>query len=328
VKPILAGSEKSGVFIRNPDALVVKIKTPTFSPVSWIQQHASIKTPYGTISEFRDGNDWILECNVSHQEAIATFLENSLKLSVSLKRGGGKIRIPADKLPKISAMEKIKSAINSQKERRTAEEESRRAKRISEDTDDTILSPALTDIENASIVYTAEVNGGTLRTLLVEPGVNKRITYSNDAKEMNMTFGLRAASNFLSLEIEETWANSGAPLQPITITTITDVMTYSGSLTPSSFSGNTSVKMGFLAKASVHAAQRWISLAALNGESDNIMSVASAQMVSKRNRAGTGSVELINAISPNFVSDASIEPLLAGIEPIVREYVVAKDDEY
>lgn len=323
---VLRGNERSRVFIRDTTTLVVKIRTPIFDPLSWLQRRVSIKSFYGNIHQTIEGNDWLLECKDESTSIAVSGYFVSKGIATITTTSSTKFRIARLDAPKISVLKEIRAIQLIDQEIRTQLEEERRNKRIIDNTDNTILSPITTIIEDASLSYTAEVNGGDLRTFLLEEGINPYITYSNDAREMNRTFGIRAAHNFLTLEIDETWSNSGAPLQPITIATLVSVMTYSGSLTPSSFTGITSVKMGFLAKMSVHAAQKWLSLGAVNAESDPILSVASAQMVGKRNRTGTGSVEIAERVARDFVSEATIEAPLKDVEPVIREYVVASDD--
>lgn len=323
---VLRGNERSRVFIRDMTSLVVKVRTPVFDPLSWLQRRVSIRSFYGNIYQTIDGNYWLLECkDESTSTAVSDYFVSKGVVTIPTT-SSTTFRIARIDAPKISVLKEIRAIQAIDQEIRTQLEEERRNKRIIDNTDNTILSPITTIIEDASLSYTAEVNGGDLRTFLLEEGINPYITYSNDAREMNRTFGIRAAHNFLTLEIDETWSNSGAPLQPITIATLVAVMTYSGSLTPSSFTGITSVKMGFLAKMSVHAAQKWLSLGAVNAESDSILSVASAQMVGKRNRTGTGSVEIMERVPRDFVSEATIEAPLKDVEPVIREYVVATED--
>lgn len=195
--------------------------------------------------------------------------------------------------PSLNVMNELKGKLDMLSELRSAQEERLRAERIEKGLNTTILTP-LNKFESLAQIYTAEVLGGSMEQFSLEIGIDIYRSYSNNAKEINKLLGIIAARNFLCLEIEDVWSNSGVPLQPHSIITMADAMTYRGSLTPSSHNGITSHPIGFLSKATVSSATKHITSAALNGEKDNIQSSSAALMVGKLMKYGTGIVKLRN----------------------------------
>lgn len=304
------------------DSIVVAL--PKFSAQAWLEKRISHRSLPGLIveTESDNGRTRHLKCVTSDiaSEIVTLLTKEKIRASSS----GPHVTIDVTSI-KASAIGEMRSALLRDLEERTSAEEARRAERIATGRVMTILSETPTPIEAASTSWMAELGGGSLRTILREEGVNNKISFSNNAREMGSIFGIRAARNFLIMELQETWSNSGAPLQPVSIHLVADAMTYSGSLTPSSSHGITSTNIGFLSKMAVHWATKWMSAAALNGEVDNLNGCVSAMMVGKRNKLGVGIVSAENTTPPdtpfdstNVVSDAA--------QPIVFEYVTSTDD--
>lgn len=133
-----------------------------------------------------------------------------------------------------------------------------------------ILKLQRSDLLNAAYLVYADTDGTNLKDLLARDDVDSTMTYSNDAHEINATFGIEAARNFLIMEINNVIAYEGIYIDPRHIILLVDFMTSLGDIYGITFSGVSRQSIGPLAKASFEQAMNTFKEAALFGVTESI----------------------------------------------------------
>lgn len=295
------------------DDLTLRAEIPHFSPSTFIQFRTVPGTPELSFDEeMISPGLWRINGTVETLYNVAEILRHA---SVTIKEENGALLVTA---PSISIITEIKVVLSYEAEQLIQEEERIRTERQTTGKNISIIQrPRKIDI--ASEYYQAEVQGGSLRQFIAEQGIDITRCYSNDTREINEMLGIDCAATFLTIEIDETWANSGSPLQPNSVVTSVAAMTYRGSLTPISHGGVTSHNIGFLSKSTVWTAMKHLTQAGVNEETDRIQSASACLMVGKRITMGTGIVETQS--TREFIRKEE-ENDFTDVEAEVQEYVL------
>lgn len=267
------------------DEYSLEVNINVFDPVKWIQSRVASDSPIPAYNLKQQSGSWVLTLVNSVDTKSFVELLNSIA-ELKFTTTGDSITITP---PRISILKEVRTLLSREIEARIQREETIRTDRNKNGTNISLITP-LSKIEDKSEIYFAELSGGSFEQILHTEGIDINRSYSNNPKEMNSILGIEACRKFLTLEIDETWSNGGTPLQPHSITTTADSMCYRGTLTPSSHNGITSNPIGFLSKATVHAATKWLTQAGLNNERDRLQSSSACLMVGKKIKQGTGIV--------------------------------------
>ena len=293
------------------DDMTLQVESPKFSPSTFITFRRAPGIPEVSFNEERiSSNQWRItgrnlyaigdifrQENVKMEEEDGAFIVTEPTMNV---------------LSEVNAVLKYEAEQLIQEEERIRTERQTTGKRIS------IIQPPRR-IDLASEYHQAEVQGGSLRQFVINEGIDITRCYSNDTREINEMLGSDCAATFLTIEIDETWKNSGSPLQPTSVITSVAAMTYRGSLTPISHSGVTSHNIGFLSKSTVWTAMHHLTQAGVNEETDQIQSASAALMIGKKIKMGTGIVETQS--TAQFLKKEE-ENDFGDVEAEVQEYVI------
>lgn len=156
----------------------------------------------------------------------------------------------------------------------------------------TILRPP-SELELKAYTHYVETSGGLLTDVLDLEGIDHEAIFSNDIREMNAQFGIEAARQMLTKEIDQVFRNSKQPLERSSTLLLADYMTSRGFLTPFNLSGNAAHPIGTYSKATLQRPVEYFLREALNNGIDKIRSASSCIMTGRIPQLSTGAVKLI-----------------------------------
>jgi hypothetical protein len=188
-----------------------------------------------------------------------------------------------------------------------------------------IYVPYISDLLNAGEYCVAETNGSNLLQVLMQPGVDKFYTYSNEIKVVHKLFGIEAARNLFILEFRKTLNQGDSDKDDYTdprhICIVADVMFNQGEPNPFTFRGFKRQKRNFLSLMTIEQALDVVSSAASMGRTETLESTSASIMVNKQALIGTGFTAAMNIITPEI--DKEVENLISSEEVLDPDEVMA-----
>lgn len=251
----------------------------------------------------------------------------------SLAGGGYKVEYPEPTI-----IGRVKSFLKMARADMVEYERLQRQKRYAGDKTISLLRP-LTELDKASVVHYAEINGGSLyefvdADIVDDVPIDVRYSFSNNVREMLQMLGIEGAFSFLMTEIHDTYAGSGAQLEATTVLLAARMMTYRGYLIPFSRDGIVSQDAGPLSRAVVQTPMVYFSRFAINQRSDKIQTQLSRVATGREIGGGTSIVKVkpvVTAVGETIPEGDETAPvdeldeLGAGAVPVGRHYILDVD---
>merc|ERR1712137_1467227 len=154
-------------------------------------------------------------------------------------------------------------------------------------------------------VWTFQTEGSNLQDVLPFDEVDEVRTISNDVVEILDVLGIEAARNSVLLEIKKVISFDGSYVNYRHLATLSDVMTYRGSLMAITRHGINRTETGALMRCSFEETVDILLNAAAFGETDNLAGVSENIMLGQLAPVGTGSFDLV--LNQDMLSKSTIE---------------------
>ena len=208
---------------------------------------------------------------------------------------GVAIASPLELLKKLLAIDEAEQAKYEADERRRKLEVAIRDKVAAREI--SILRPP-TAFELMANTHYVETLGGELNDILELPEIDYEATHSNDIRETNTLFGIEAARDLLSREIDLVFRNSKQPLERSSVLLMADHMTVRGFLTSFNLSGIAAHPIGTYSKSTLQKPIEYFQKAALRKESDPIRTASACIMTGRTPNLSTALVKPIFEQTP------------------------------
>merc|ERR1712100_705559 len=160
-----------------------------------------------------------------------------------------------------------------------------------------------------SKVWIFETEGSNLQQVLSFDEVDCQRTITNDVVEILSVLGIEAARNSLLHEIKSVISFDGSYVNYRHLATLSDVMTYRGSLMSITRHGINRAQTGALMRCSFEETVDILLKAAAFSETDNLAGVSENIMLGQLAPVGTGSFELI--LDEKMLNTSTFEPVPA-----------------
>lgn len=147
-------------------------------------------------------------------------------------------------------------------------------------------------IRSSSEYVTAHTEGGNLKGLLGLPGVDKRLTTSNDMHEINEMFGIEACRSFYLQDLYNVITNSGSYVHPANVAILSELVCNRGMPLGATYIGISGLNSGHLTKAGVERAGEVFSGDALFSKKEDIRGVSAAVITGTRIPTGSGMCDI------------------------------------
>lgn len=167
------------------------------------------------------------------------------------------------------------------------------------DTVDAISKERCIDITNNGALSVGEeyciyTSGVNLQQIRYIKGINHLRTYTDNVYEMFKTFGIEHARNKLITEFLSAYGSAGSNgINPQHVTTLVDIMCYSGSILSADRNGMKNAKIDPLAKASFEKPIDILIRASVFNDIDKMQSVSSRLYIGSVFKGGTGYCDII-----------------------------------
>lgn len=147
-------------------------------------------------------------------------------------------------------------------------------------------------IRSSAEYVTAHTEGGNLKGLLALPGIDKRLTTSNDMHEINEMFGIEACRSFYLQDLYNVITNSGSYVHPANVAILSELVCNRGMPLGATYIGISGLNSGHLTKAGVERAGEVFSGDALFSKKEDIRGVSAAVITGTRIPTGSGMCDI------------------------------------
>lgn len=156
-----------------------------------------------------------------------------------------------------------------------------------------------------------DTDGSNLIELLGLPYLDNTKTICNDVREIEKVLGIEAARNALYNELKGVIEGSGGAVGYHHINLLTNLMCYTGYLTPINRHGINKLDVSPLGKASFEETIERLKEAAMFNIPDNMNGVSANIMFSQVPRGGTGMIDLVLNEDAFGIEDEDLDDLFA-----------------
>lgn len=148
-------------------------------------------------------------------------------------------------------------------------------------------------IKNSAEYVTAHTEGGNLKGMLALPGIDKKLTTSNDMHEINELFGIEACRSFYLQELYNVITNSGSYVHPANAAILAELVCNRGLPLGATYIGISGLNSGHLTKAGLERAGEVFSQDALFSRKEDIRGVSAAVITGTRIPTGSGMCDIV-----------------------------------